>query len=62
MNLGKTRQTMSHLKEFCRQLHRDLSRPHWASLVGLGLFAGAFAFKMNVETIAWWPDLVRAIF
>ena len=39
-----------------------LRRPHWASLVGLGLYLAAFAVKLNVEHLAWWPDFVRAVF
>ena len=39
-----------------------LKRPHGASLIGLGLFAGAMAFKLNIENFAWWPDFVRALF
>ena len=37
-------------------------RPHWASLLGLGLYAGAMTFKMNVESMAWWPGFMRALF
>ncbi len=37
-------------------------RPHWASLVGLGLYAAAMAFKLNIGNFAWWPGLVKALF
>ncbi|MEL6239169.1 MAG: hypothetical protein AAFQ90_11340 [Pseudomonadota bacterium] len=37
-------------------------RPHWASLVGLGLYAAAMAFKLNIENFTWWPDFVKALF
>lgn len=39
-----------------------LRRPHWASVVGLALFLGAFVFKMNVGQFAWWPDMIEAVF
>ncbi|MEM6856590.1 MAG: hypothetical protein AAF559_01865 [Pseudomonadota bacterium] len=39
-----------------------LRRPHWASLVGLGLYAGAMKFKLNIDTFARWPDFAKALF
>ncbi|MEL6485696.1 MAG: hypothetical protein AAFQ13_00940 [Pseudomonadota bacterium] len=39
-----------------------LRRPHWASLVGLGLYASAMAFKLNIDTFDWWPRFVKALF
>ena len=39
-----------------------LRRPHWATLIALGLYVIAFAVKMNVDTISWWPGLVKAVF
>ena len=39
-----------------------LRRPHWASLCGFGLYVAAVLFKMNIETISWWPGFARALF
>ncbi|MEM9898105.1 MAG: hypothetical protein AAF742_01875, partial [Pseudomonadota bacterium] len=35
-----------------------LKRPHWATLVGLGLYLGAFVVKRNVETFEWWQSFM----
>lgn len=37
-------------------------RPHWASLIGLALFGGAMAVKLNVNSLAWWPGFAKALF
>lgn len=39
-----------------------LQRPHWATLVGLGLYLGAFVVKRNVETIVWWQSFMSWAF
>ena len=39
-----------------------LRRPHWATLVALGLYIIAFTVKLNIDSITWWPGFVKAVF
>ena len=39
-----------------------LKRPHWATLIGLALYVGAFWFKLNIDGISWWPSFSKAVF
>jgi hypothetical protein len=36
--------------------------PHWASILGVGLFAAAAACKMLLAQHAWWATFVEALF
>ncbi|NRA29303.1 MAG: hypothetical protein HRU11_03495 [Parvularculaceae bacterium] len=40
----------------------SLRRPHWASVLGLAAYLGAFAIKVNVAALPWWPQFVEIIF
>lgn len=37
-------------------------RPHWVSLFGLALYIATFAFKLNIESVSWWPQFVGVLF
>ncbi|MEO1040653.1 MAG: hypothetical protein AAFX52_00035 [Pseudomonadota bacterium] len=39
-----------------------LRRPHWATLIGMGLYIAAMRFKLNIGNVPWWPDFSRAFF
>ncbi len=39
-----------------------LKKPHWATLIGMALYIGAFAFKLNIDGINWWPAFSRSVF
>ncbi|MEO1729873.1 MAG: hypothetical protein AAFR64_03960 [Pseudomonadota bacterium] len=39
-----------------------LRRPHWATLIALGLYIIAFTVKLNIESITWWPGFLTAVF
>jgi hypothetical protein len=41
---------------------RTRRRPHWASLLGLGLFAIAMLAKLLVAKQPWWAGFVYGIF
>lgn len=39
-----------------------LRRPHWATLLGIVLYASAMVAKVNVESLHWWPGLLQTVF
>jgi len=37
-------------------------RPHWATIAGLLLYLAALVVKLNVDSLAGWPQIFRAVF
>lgn len=41
---------------------RAMKRPHWATLIGLVLYGAAMAFKLNINSMTWWPEFIDILF
>jgi hypothetical protein len=39
-----------------------LGRPHWATIAGLLLYLATLIVKLNVDSLAGWPQVVRQVF